>query len=206
MGLFSKKSAASESDFYANKSPSKLKKRSSSASASSRNTRRSNDYANDAYAGPESVKTGGTGSSTYPASENGVAARDYGAASNDVVGGAPAAYNSSPTSAAYGSQAGAGAGGGYRANNDYADNGVGERSGLFGRGKSTRRNNNLPAIGSNDVRNQLMAKEAELQAIKMQAAELAEAERLEHEAMQRRERAVGLGAHQANRTLGAGMV
>jgi hypothetical protein len=76
----------------------------------------------------------------------------------------------------------------------------GERSGIFGsRGKSTRRSNQAGiAIGSNDIRNQLMEKEQELQAIKMQAAELAEAERLEQEAIQRRERAVGYGKIAAN--------
>ena len=100
---------------------------SSSASASTRDARRSNDYANDAYAGPESVKTAGSGASNYPTSESG-AAHDYSNAGHDVVGvaPAPAAYTHDNTAASgYASQPGMGSGAaGYNANDEYTDNGV----------------------------------------------------------------------------------
>ncbi|KZV72742.1 hypothetical protein PENSPDRAFT_733366 [Peniophora sp. CONT] len=57
-------------------------------------------------------------------------------------------------------------------------------------------------IGSSALKNRGLEKEQEANAIKAQSAELAEAERLEREAMLRRERAVAHGAHPENRHLG----
>jgi hypothetical protein len=61
-------------------------------------------------------------------------------------------------------------------------------------------------VGSSALKSKGLEKEREANAVKMQSAELAEAERLEREALLRRERAVGHGAHPANSTLGAGSV
>ena len=57
-------------------------------------------------------------------------------------------------------------------------------------------------IGSSALKNRGLEKEQEANAFKAQSAELAEAERLEREAMLRRERAVAHGAHPDNRHLG----
>ncbi|VDB88800.1 unnamed protein product [Peniophora sp. CBMAI 1063] len=57
-------------------------------------------------------------------------------------------------------------------------------------------------IGSSALKNRGLEKEQEANAFKAQSAELAEAERLEREAMLRRERAVAHGAHPENRHLG----
>lgn len=51
------------------------------------------------------------------------------------------------------------------------------------------------AVGSQSLKARGLAKEHESNALKAQSAELAEAERLEHDAMARRERAVAHGAH-----------
>ncbi|THV04771.1 hypothetical protein K435DRAFT_790771 [Dendrothele bispora CBS 962.96] len=59
-------------------------------------------------------------------------------------------------------------------------------------------------IGSHSLKAKGMEKEKEAQALKMQSSELAEAERLEREAMMRRERAVGHGAHPDMGKLGGG--
>jgi len=59
-------------------------------------------------------------------------------------------------------------------------------------------------LGSNSLKAKGLQKEQEANAIKLQGQELAEAERLEREALMRRERAVGHGAHPENRHLGAG--
>jgi len=60
-------------------------------------------------------------------------------------------------------------------------------------------------LGSSSLKAKGLQKEQEANSIKLQGQELAEAERLEREAMMRRERAVGHGAHPGNRHLGAGM-
>ncbi|KAF9530211.1 hypothetical protein CPB83DRAFT_188894 [Crepidotus variabilis] len=60
------------------------------------------------------------------------------------------------------------------------------------------------ALGSSALKAKGMEKEREANAVKLQSQELAEAERLEKEALLRRERAVGHGAHPANSALGAG--
>jgi len=52
------------------------------------------------------------------------------------------------------------------------------------------------------VKAKVMQKEMEAKALKSQSNELAEAERLEQEALARRERAVAHGAHPDNRHLG----
>jgi len=57
-------------------------------------------------------------------------------------------------------------------------------------------------VGSNAVKAKVMQKEMEAKALKSQSNELAEAERLEQEALARRERAVAHGAHPDNRHLG----
>ncbi|KAF9077371.1 hypothetical protein BDP27DRAFT_1312290 [Rhodocollybia butyracea] len=57
-------------------------------------------------------------------------------------------------------------------------------------------------VGSNALKAKGMQKEMEANALKTQSTELAEAERLEKEAMLRRERAVANGAHPHNRHLG----
>ncbi|KAI0031366.1 hypothetical protein K488DRAFT_86907 [Vararia minispora EC-137] len=57
-------------------------------------------------------------------------------------------------------------------------------------------------VGSNALKTRGLEKEQEANAFKMQSTELAEAERLEREAMLRRERAVAHGAHPVNRQLG----
>ncbi|KAF5310532.1 hypothetical protein D9619_007849 [Psilocybe cf. subviscida] len=59
-------------------------------------------------------------------------------------------------------------------------------------------------IGSSALKAKGLQKEQEANAVKMQSRELQEAERLEHEALLRRERAVGHGAHPANGQLGGG--
>ncbi|KAJ3509707.1 hypothetical protein NLJ89_g5073 [Agrocybe chaxingu] len=59
-------------------------------------------------------------------------------------------------------------------------------------------------VGSSALKSKGLQKEHEANAVKLQGRELAEAERLEREAMMRRERAVAHGAHPANATLGAG--
>jgi len=59
-------------------------------------------------------------------------------------------------------------------------------------------------VGSSALKAKGLQKEQEANAVKLQGHELAEAERLEREAMMRRERAVGHGAHPANSQLGAG--
>jgi len=59
-------------------------------------------------------------------------------------------------------------------------------------------------VGSSALKAKGLQKEQETNAIKMQGDELAEAERLEREALMRRERAVGHGAHPANSQLGGG--
>ncbi|KAF9467945.1 hypothetical protein BDZ94DRAFT_1318466 [Collybia nuda] len=59
-------------------------------------------------------------------------------------------------------------------------------------------------VGSNALKAKGLQKEQEANAIKVQGSELAEAERLEREALMRRERAVGHGAHPDNKHLGAG--
>ncbi|KAF8893176.1 hypothetical protein CPB84DRAFT_1848652 [Gymnopilus junonius] len=59
-------------------------------------------------------------------------------------------------------------------------------------------------IGSNALKNKGLKKQQEANASKVQSTELAEAERLEREALMRRERAVAHGAHPANSQLGAG--
>jgi len=61
-------------------------------------------------------------------------------------------------------------------------------------------------LGSSSIRSQGLQKEQEAKAARVQAAELAEAERLEHEASIRRERAVNHGAHPDNRHLGSSTV
>ncbi|KAF8887549.1 hypothetical protein BD779DRAFT_1396983, partial [Infundibulicybe gibba] len=58
-------------------------------------------------------------------------------------------------------------------------------------------------VGSSALRAKGLQKEQEANSIKVQGQELAEAERLEREAMTRRERAVGHGAHPDNKHLGA---
>ncbi|KIK68728.1 hypothetical protein GYMLUDRAFT_36219 [Collybiopsis luxurians FD-317 M1] len=57
-------------------------------------------------------------------------------------------------------------------------------------------------VGSNALKAKGMQKEMEANALKTQSAELAEAERLEREALLRRERAIAHGAHPENRHLG----
>ncbi|KZT03782.1 uncharacterized protein LAESUDRAFT_728803 [Laetiporus sulphureus 93-53] len=57
-------------------------------------------------------------------------------------------------------------------------------------------------IGSQALQAKGAEKEQEAQAFKAQSSELAEAERLEREAVMRRERAVAQGAHPANKQLG----
>ncbi|CAA7267214.1 unnamed protein product [Cyclocybe aegerita] len=59
-------------------------------------------------------------------------------------------------------------------------------------------------VGSNALKQKGLQKEQEANAVKLQGRELSEAERLEREALMRRERAVAHGAHPANATLGAG--
>lgn len=59
-------------------------------------------------------------------------------------------------------------------------------------------------IGSDSLKAKGLQKEQEANSYKVQGAELAEAERLEREALLRRERAVGHGAHPDNKHLGAG--
>jgi len=61
-------------------------------------------------------------------------------------------------------------------------------------------------VGSSALKAKGLQKEQEANAVKLQGRELAEAERLEKEALMRRERAVGHGAHPANSQLGAGSV
>ncbi|KAH9478602.1 hypothetical protein JR316_0009059 [Psilocybe cubensis] len=61
-------------------------------------------------------------------------------------------------------------------------------------------------VGSNALKAKGLQKEQEANSIKLQGRELAEAERLEREALMRRECAVGHGAHPANSSLGAGHV
>jgi len=61
-------------------------------------------------------------------------------------------------------------------------------------------------VGSNALKAKGLQKEQEANAMKIQGAELAEAERLEREAMLRRERAVSHGAHPDNKALGAGIM
>jgi len=60
-------------------------------------------------------------------------------------------------------------------------------------------------VGSQALKNKGMQKEQESQAFKAQSAEIGEAERLEREAMLRRERAVQHGAHPENKQLGGAM-
>ncbi|KAI0654393.1 hypothetical protein C8Q70DRAFT_1047996 [Cubamyces menziesii] len=57
-------------------------------------------------------------------------------------------------------------------------------------------------VGSQALKERGFQKEQEASAFKMQSAEIAEAERLEKEALMRRERAVAHGAHPDNRHLG----
>ncbi|KAJ7149608.1 hypothetical protein C8R46DRAFT_1044023 [Mycena filopes] len=57
-------------------------------------------------------------------------------------------------------------------------------------------------VGSKTLQAKGLEKEREAQAMKVQSGELAEAERLEQEAGQRRERAVAHGAHPDNRHVG----
>ena len=57
-------------------------------------------------------------------------------------------------------------------------------------------------VGSQALKERGLQKEQEASAFKMQSAEIAEAERLEKEALMRRERAVAHGAHPDNRHLG----
>ncbi|TCD71910.1 hypothetical protein EIP91_000042 [Steccherinum ochraceum] len=57
-------------------------------------------------------------------------------------------------------------------------------------------------VGSQALKSKGMQKEQEAQAFKHQSAEIAEAERLEKEALLRRERAVQHGAHPSNKPLG----
>jgi len=57
-------------------------------------------------------------------------------------------------------------------------------------------------IGSNALKGQISQKQREADAIHLQSQELAEAERLEHEALIQRERAVAHGAHPQNKHLG----
>ncbi|OCH89631.1 hypothetical protein OBBRIDRAFT_835644 [Obba rivulosa] len=57
-------------------------------------------------------------------------------------------------------------------------------------------------VGSQALKEKGLQKEQEADAFKTQSMELAEAERLEREAMLRRERAVAHGAHPANKNLG----
>ncbi|KAI0716679.1 hypothetical protein C8Q76DRAFT_725183 [Earliella scabrosa] len=57
-------------------------------------------------------------------------------------------------------------------------------------------------VGSQALKEKGFQKEQEAGAFKMQSAEIAEAERLEKEALMRRERAVAHGAHPENRHLG----
>ncbi|KJA22071.1 hypothetical protein HYPSUDRAFT_55005 [Hypholoma sublateritium FD-334 SS-4] len=71
-------------------------------------------------------------------------------------------------------------------------------------GKVERAVGNL--IGSQSLQAKGAQKELEAGATKMQGRELAEAERLENEALMRRQGAVGHGAHPANSNLGAGNI
>jgi hypothetical protein len=57
-------------------------------------------------------------------------------------------------------------------------------------------------IGSKSLKAKGIQKEQEAQAFKVQGSELAEAERLEREALMRRERAVAHGAHPDHKHLG----
>jgi hypothetical protein len=59
-------------------------------------------------------------------------------------------------------------------------------------------------LGSNSLKTKGLQKEQEGNALKLQSAELSEAERLEREATMRRERAVAHGAHPEHRHLGGG--
>jgi uncharacterized protein YjbJ (UPF0337 family) len=54
-------------------------------------------------------------------------------------------------------------------------------------------------IGSNALQAKGLQKQTEANSFKQQGVEIAEAERLEHEALKRRERAVNLGAHPENK-------
>ncbi|KAJ7585074.1 hypothetical protein C8J56DRAFT_1027502 [Mycena floridula] len=58
-------------------------------------------------------------------------------------------------------------------------------------------------LGSSSIRQQGLKQEQEAKAARIQGAELAEAERLEREALMRREKAVNHGAHPDNRHLGS---
>jgi len=59
-------------------------------------------------------------------------------------------------------------------------------------------------VGSNALKAKGFEKEGEANAAHIQGLELAEAERLEREALMRRQKVVGQGAHPANATPGAG--
>jgi len=61
-------------------------------------------------------------------------------------------------------------------------------------------------VGSHALKAKGMQKEQEAQAFQAQSTEIAEAERLEQEAMLRRERAVQLGAHPSNKPLGGAKI
>ncbi|PIL23363.1 hypothetical protein GSI_14674 [Ganoderma sinense ZZ0214-1] len=79
----------------------------------------------------------------------------------------------------------------------------GSRSGGGGRGlegKAERAVGSL--VGSQALKERGLQKEQEAGAFKMQSTEIAEAERLEKEALMRRERAVAHGAHSDNRHFG----
>lgn len=60
-------------------------------------------------------------------------------------------------------------------------------------------------VSSDTLKNRGAQKQREADAIKLQGRELEEAERLEREAMMRRDRAVAHGAHPMNKNLGGGM-
>ncbi|KAI0370500.1 hypothetical protein BV20DRAFT_1052267 [Pilatotrama ljubarskyi] len=142
----------------------------------------------------------------------------YGAGATNQSGAYPnqAGYGSSgtgmgadpyanQTTAGTGPGMGAGAGAGAHppvppASHINPDNRSGGGAGTRLAGKAERAAGTM--VGSQALKEKGFQKEQEAGAFKMQSAEIAEAERLEKEALMRRERAVAHGAHPDNRHLG----
>ncbi|KAJ6511559.1 hypothetical protein C8R47DRAFT_1207891 [Mycena vitilis] len=106
-----------------------------------------------------------------------------------------------------GAGTGTGMGTGTGAGNNTGMGGVGHGNEPHGSGGGSSMTGKIEhavgsAIGSKSLQAKGLEKEQEAKALKIQSHEMAEAERLEHEAGVRRERAVAHGAHPDNRHVG----
>ncbi|KAL0959718.1 hypothetical protein HGRIS_011411 [Hohenbuehelia grisea] len=158
---------------------------------------------------PAAIAANATPASGVGYSHHGMAS---GAGAGTGIGHEPPMHGHNTLGSMNNNNAGMGAG----VNDPYAAAGVGHNQGLPPTSTLSSSNQNHPSgsgqrmtgkiehavgsmLGSNALKAKGLQKEQEANEIKLQGQELAEAERLEQEALLRRERAVAHGAHPDNR-------